>query len=99
MEEIIIISKFMRRKVKTLADETRKQVEKLKEIEELLKLAQQEETEKIETVTGQINELCEENNLYCGVVLTIDDLMAVIKLAIMSKENVKIPFRIYPKEE
>jgi hypothetical protein len=89
----------MKRKVKTLAEETRKQVEKLKEIEELLKLAQQEETEKIESVTSQINVLCEENNLFCGVILSVDDLLAVVKMAIQSKERIEIPFRIYPKDD
>jgi hypothetical protein len=89
----------MKRKVKSLAEETHKQVEKLEEIKALLELAQKEETEKIESITEEINTLCNENNLYCGVVLTVDDLMAVVKMAIQSKENIKIPFRIYPIDE
>ena len=89
----------MKRKVKTLTDEARAKVEQLKEIEELLKLAQEEEKEKIEDVTKQINKLCEDNNLFCGVILTTDDLISVIRMAIQSKENVTIPFRIYVKDE
>ena len=89
----------MKRKVKTLTDQARAKVEQLKEIEELLKLAQEEEKEKIEDVTKQINKLCEDNNLFCGVILTTDDLISVIRMAIQSKENVTIPFRIYVKDE
>jgi hypothetical protein len=89
----------MKRKVKVLVEETQKQSDKLRETQELLRLAQQEETEKIESITEQIKILCEDNNMFCGVILTIDDLLAVIKIAIQSKENTEIPFRIYPKED
>jgi hypothetical protein len=98
LEKIINVSN-MKRKVKTLAEETRKQVEKLKEIEELLKLAQQEELDKIESVTKQIETICSTGDVFCGVILTVEDLLSVIRMAIQSKESVKIPFRIYINED
>ena len=88
-----------KRKVKTLVEETQKQVDKLKEIQELLELAKKEETEKIESVIKQIEMLCKQNDVFCGVILTSDDLVSVIKMAIQSKENIKIPFRIYINED
>ena len=89
----------MKRKIKVLAKEAEEQVKKLEEIQELLKLAQQEEADKIESVIKQIEALCKQNDVFCGVILTVDDLLAVVKMAIQSKENIEIPFRIYIKED
>jgi hypothetical protein len=89
----------MKRKIKGLAEETQKQIKRLEETQKLLEMAQKEEQEKIGSVTAEINSLCEENDFFCGIILTTEDLMSVIRLAIDSKEPVKIPFRIYMNEE
>jgi hypothetical protein len=87
------------RKIKVLTEEAKKQVEKLKETEELIKLARQEELDKLESITKQIQEICVKNDVFCGVIITIEDLLSIIRIAVESKEAVHVPFRIYIKED
>jgi len=88
----------MARKSKAVSEELKKAQEKARQIEQLLAIAEKEEAEKLENATQQINEICEESNLFCGIVLTTQDLLGVVQLALESKENVTIPFRVYHKE-
>ena len=87
------------KKAKALAQEAEKLVSRLKETQELIKEAQQEEQERLQSVTGQIETICKDNDVFCGMILTVDDLAAIIKLAVDSKQNLKIPFRIYLNED
>jgi hypothetical protein len=88
-----------KRKVLSLVAETEAQVRRLEEIKKLLEIAKQEEQDKLENATTQVQQICDENDIFCGVILTTDDLLGIIRLMIDSKENIKIPFRIYLKEE
>jgi hypothetical protein len=88
----------MARKSKAVSEELKKAQEKARQIEQLLAIAEKEEAEKLENATQQINEICEANNLFCGIVLTTQDLLGVIQLALESNENVTIPFRVYHAE-
>ena len=83
------------RKKTELKKEVEKAVERLKEIETLVKEAEIEETERLESVRQQIHKICEANGLYCGLVLDSESLANIVKFAIDNKENTKIPFNLY----
>ena len=68
-----------------------------KKIEEELKQVEQEEKEMVEDVKKQIETLCEEHELMCGVILTPSDIVKIVELALQTKENISIPFNLYPK--
>lgn len=77
---------------KNVAEAMRKQLERI-EAE-----AQQElesEIRLLEEKTNEINTLCAEEELFCGIIITPDDVLQIIKIAIETKENIKIPFRLY----
>lgn len=88
----------MARKVIQLQAEQAKIREKEAEIERLAQEAEQEEKNLLETTTNQITELSENSGLFCGVILSKQDLVAIIELALRTNEAVKIPFRLYFKE-
>ncbi len=76
----------------SVAEAMRKQLERV-EAE-----AQQElEAEKrlLEETEMKINEICTEEDLFCGIILTTEDILQIVKIGIEQKENVKIPFRLY----
>jgi precorrin-6B methylase 1 len=77
---------------KALAERTRKQLERI-EAE-----AQQElESEKrlLEETEQKINSLCEGDSLFCGIILSPEDILHVVGMAMKTKENIKIPFKLY----
>jgi hypothetical protein len=68
------------------------------ELEKLHKEADQEFEEKLkflESLEKEVNEICEKNNVFCGVILTSEDILQIIELAMKTKENIKIPFKIF----
>jgi len=83
------------RKSKMVKKETEKQAKKLLEMQKLLEKSEQEEKKLLDETEGTINELLKNNNIFCGVILTHDDLINVLRLALETKENIKIPFRLY----
>ncbi len=78
------------------AQELREQIEAAEE-EELRERKEQEMLYK-DTVSG-IDELADKGDFFVGVILTHNDILAVIDLAIKSKEAIKIPYRLYNKED
>lgn len=66
--------------------------------EEAAKIAEEEELELYENTMAYINKLCKETGYFCGVVLTKQDLLTVIDMAIETKDNIRIPFRLYIDE-
>ncbi len=78
------------------AQELREQIEAAEEEERKAK----EEEEKLykDTVEG-IDVLAEKGDFFVGVILTHNDILAVIDLAMKSKEAIKIPYRLYNKED
>jgi hypothetical protein len=85
----------MARKIIALNEEVKKAQEKLAEIERLKIEAEKEETILLESVTNQINELQTTNNVFVGMTITRQDLLAIVDIALQSGENVKVPFRVY----
>ena len=88
----------MSRKTKEIKAELDKTLAKAKEMEVILQAAQDEEAKKLEDLKEQIAELCKNANMFCGVVLSADYISALVKLAIMNKEQIKIPFNLYYNE-
>lgn len=88
----------MANKGKTIRDEFKLAAKRLQEIQQLKEQQETEEKETLANVEAHINELCNENELFCGMILTTPDLLAIIQLAIESKEQITIPFRLYLKD-
>lgn len=76
-------------------EEVQKELERLQAEKEL---ADQQEQELIDNTKKAIDGECEEAGLYCGVILTPEDVLAIVQLAIQTKENIKIPYNLYFKE-
>lgn len=54
-----------------------------------------EENQFIENIKSDIENVCKQHNVFCGVILSSQDILAIVDLAIKSKDNIKIPFQIY----
>lgn len=95
----------MGRKIKMVSNELIKVTQDLEQalarVEEVKQIQQQaidEEKNILESTENQIKELCEQHDLFCGIILTTPDLLTIIQMAIESKEQINIPFRLYPKD-
>ncbi len=80
---------------KRVREEAEKMIGKLREIEILVNEADLEENAKMEVTRHAIDALCVEENMFCGIILTIDDLLNVIRMAIEKNDAIKIPFNLY----
>lgn len=56
------------------------------------------EKQMLENAEKSINDIAAANDLFCGVILTADDIAAVLTIALKTHENIKIPFRLYFNE-
>lgn len=62
-------------------------------------IAMQEEKQKLHDDTrARIEEVC-KGKYFCGVVLNSDQIAAIVKLAIETRESVSIEFQLYPQED
>lgn len=88
-----------RKKIK----QTQEKLDKIKlEAEELtsqLKNAEDKEQELLNETTEKINVICKEAEYFCGVILSRQDLLAVLDLAMQTQIDIKIPYRLYPIDE
>jgi len=80
------------KEVKTKLDEARA---KLLEMETLAALAEKEEQDKLENAKSEIDSIARDLNVFIGVTLTPSDLVAILDLALKSRENIKIPYTLY----
>lgn len=71
---------------------------RMEEIQQTMEQAKAEEEKMIASVTSQIQQLCDDNSLYCGLILTPKDVLTIVEAAIGAKDNIQIPFRLYFKE-
>jgi len=88
----------MARKSKEVRSEAVKAAEKFKELETLLKEAELEEKNKLEDVEKQITDLAAANGMFCGMILTAQDILNIVDLALKTRETIKIPFKLYYNE-
>lgn len=72
--------------------------EKLEEYNKLIQAAEEEEKKQQEDTLSEINTLAESNGYFCGIVLTKEDIFAILNMYIEKQENIIIPARIYLKE-
>lgn len=85
----------MARKSKAVINELRKAQERLKEIEALKAKADEEEKELLEEAFKQIDSVCEQKGLFCGAILSAQDVAKIVELAIQSKESIKIKYNLF----
>lgn len=81
-----------------MADEILRQQEKVKELELLKEKAIEEEKQTLDRVRSAIDAVCQRENVFCGAILSPDDVAAIVKLAIESKETIRIGYNIYFNE-
>jgi hypothetical protein len=85
----------MARKVKEVKIKLDEARAKLVELETLAALAESEEQAKIENAKSVIDSIGKDLNAFIGVILTPSDLVAILDLALKSRENIKIPYTLY----
>lgn len=88
----------MARKSKEVRSEAVKAAEKFKELETLLKEAEDEEKAKLEEVEIKIQELTAVHGMFCGAILQVQDILNIVDLALKTHETIKIPFKLYYNE-
>lgn len=96
----------MQLKINIMSNKKRKNIlsemeEAKKRLEEIERLAKEEEDESIkllENTSKQIEDIAKEKELFCGVVLTKDDILQIVSLAMDTNENITIPFKLYFKD-
>ena len=88
----------MARKVKEVNQKLTEARIKLMEMETLAALAAKEEDAKLEQAKASIDEIGKNIDVFIGVILTPADLVAVLDLALKSRDNVKIPYTLYFNE-
>jgi hypothetical protein len=86
------------RKIKVVYNEKKQLLEKVAELERLQAEAEAEEKQKIESATSSIETIASDIEMFCGVILSQQDIVAVVDLALKTGEPVKIPFKLYFKE-
>lgn len=85
----------MERKTKKINIEKLEAKKRLEEIEKLEQEAQAEEISKVQSIEQSITKICTDNEMFCGIILTKQDILAIVEIAMQSGENVKIPFKLY----
>lgn len=88
----------MERKTTKIKAEKLAAKQRLEEFEKLEKEAQDEEAARVQNVEQSIAKICTDNNMFCGIILTKQDIVSVVSLALESNENVRIPFKLYFNE-
>lgn len=97
--QFYFIQHSVMRKSKATKDELIKTAERLREIEELNRIAEEEDAVRLNLISDQISKIADDNDMFCGVMLTRQDIIAIIDLSMRTKEEaVKIPFRVYFKD-
>jgi uncharacterized protein YqfB (UPF0267 family) len=84
------------------AEKARKELDalsvKAREMEELSARAAEEEKMFLEETSLKLDNLCGEANVFCGVVLSFQDVVNILQLMIETRENVRIRYNLYFNE-
>lgn len=70
---------------------------KLDSLEAEIKKYKEEEDKIISNAEKKIKKICEKDNLFCGIIVNKDILLQLIDMALDTKENILVPFKIYFK--
>jgi hypothetical protein len=68
---------------------------KLEEAQKHATETEQEDLSLVESANELITGFCEDNGLFCGVILTPKDIGAIVELMLEKRENIKIGFKLY----
>ena len=68
---------------------------KQKDAEKLVSAALESEADYLKTARDKIGAICNEYDVFCGLLLTKEDVLNIVSLSIDSKEIIKIPFVVY----
>ena len=73
---------------------------RFKEAQKEVEKAQQEEKELLESGQKQVEEICNKNQLFCGIILRKEDVISLVTIAIENGgKAIKIPFKLYIDDE
>jgi crotonobetainyl-CoA:carnitine CoA-transferase CaiB-like acyl-CoA transferase len=61
-------------------------------------LAEAEEKATLEKTKEEIDRVCSENGLKCGIILTHDDALAILQIMLRTNETVEVAYRLYPTD-
>lgn len=78
------------------AAELQKQIE---EAEEAAKKAEEEEAQLLSDTQDGIEKLAKDGGYFCGVIVTKEILLQLMDIMVSTKQNIRIPFRLYNIEE
>lgn len=87
----------MRRSKELKIDAVRALAE-LQEKERLQKVAEAEEREILDGAQLQVDQLCEQYGLYCGAIISPDDISSIVKLMVEKQDNVTIKAKFFFNE-
>ena len=88
----------MKKRSTELRKEAEKFLEKFNESKTLLELVEQEERSATDKMHDKIKKMCDKENMFVGAVLTKDEIVRLVKLALDTNENITIPFIVYLKD-
>jgi len=93
-------------KIKEAEAAIQAEIERQKEAEREFMEAQQQikdaelaDIANLEATKDRILSICEEEGFFCGMILTKEDILSIVSLAIDNKDNIKIPFVLYFNKE
>jgi len=69
------------------------------EAQQQIKDAELADIANLEATKDRILSICEEEGFFCGMILTKEDILSIVSLAIDNKDNIKIPFVLYFNKE
>lgn len=90
--------KLARQEAERVRKEADRALEKVREVEELVQRAEQEESQLAASVSETIDRLCMDKGMFCGVILTLQDVVNILQLMYEKRENVKIKYNLYFEE-
>lgn len=98
-KKVVHEGESIRQRLKTAQQELDKAIKEQDELDRLIKEAQQEDAIKLQEVENAINALSVENELFCGVILSRETIIEILKVAMTGVDNIRIPFRLYENSQ
>lgn len=87
------------RKSKSAKEEAEKILAQLQKVENLRKLAEEEELETLKNAHSKIKTICEKDDMFCGVILNHTDLIGILQVALETGDKtIRIGFNLYYNE-
>lgn len=98
--KVVFEAEAQMRKIQEAAERRAKELQsQIEEAERLENEAIEEEKRIFEKTESDINQMTNDAGYFCGVILSREDVLAIVDLMIQTKQNVKIPFKLYPLDD